>query len=192
MATQSEVAAHLDMSPQNLRDLIGRGVIPGATGKGNLDTDKCRVGYIRYLREVAAGRKSEAETFDLVAERARLAKEQADAQEMKNAQLRGELLVRGEVTAAVQGAFARVRAKLLSLPSKVAPLLIGMDSIADVTEHLRVGVYEALGELSETQVISAGTSGGPDDDGGVPGVVGDAEAAAAPDRERMGRPRKAS
>lgn len=47
--------------------------------------------YCKHLREVAAGRKSETgEGLDLVQERARLAKEQADRVELQNRATRGE------------------------------------------------------------------------------------------------------
>lgn len=84
--TQAEIAAHLDMSDRNLRDVLRA-----------LDLDHkevplstIRTAYIRRLREEAAGRGGEA-TFELAAERARLAKEQADKIAMQNAERRGEL-----------------------------------------------------------------------------------------------------
>jgi terminase small subunit / prophage DNA-packing protein len=52
--------------------------------------DTVRVAYIRRLREQAAGRYSEG-PLDLVNERARLAKEQADRLEMQNAVTRKEM-----------------------------------------------------------------------------------------------------
>jgi phage terminase Nu1 subunit (DNA packaging protein) len=83
--TQQEIAAHLDMSDRNLRDVLER-----------LDLDhkeaplsKIRVGYIRQLREQAAGRASDG-PLDLAQERAALAREQRMGIEIKNAVLRGE------------------------------------------------------------------------------------------------------
>jgi terminase small subunit / prophage DNA-packing protein len=54
--------------------------------------------------------------LDLERERARLAKEQADAQELKNAQARGELIPANEVEGLWQAAAGRCRSILLGAP----------------------------------------------------------------------------
>ena len=82
------------------------------------------------------------------------AKEEADKLEMHNAQTRGELLPREDVDAAVIGAFARVRARLIGVPSKIAPLVVAMDSPAEIEAAARKAIYDALRELSETNVTS--------------------------------------
>ena len=84
--TQQEIADHLDMSQQ---------AVSGLCSEIGLDwrsatLDEVRVRYIRRLREQAAGRAA-AGDLDLVGERARLAKEQADRVAMQNAVTRGEL-----------------------------------------------------------------------------------------------------
>ena len=108
--------------------------------------------YTAHLREIAAGRSNGEDDLDLVAERARLAKEQADAQEMKNAAMRGELLPRADVDAAVTGAFARVRARLISIPVKLAPVVMTVETPTEAQAAIRDAIYEALRELSDTSV----------------------------------------
>src|SRR5918999_5382660 len=90
----------------------------------------------------------------LAAERARLACAQADMQEMKNAALRGALLPRDEVTAAVQACFSRVRARLLAIPTRAAPQVVLLKIMAEVKALLTGLVPEALQELSETKVVA--------------------------------------
>ncbi len=117
----------------------------------------------------------------LAAERARLACAQADMQEMKNAALRGALLPRDEVTAAVQAAFARVRARLLAIPTRAAPRVVLLKGIAEVKALLTALVHEALQELSETKVVpaegQAPTHDADDDDDPCLGDDGDNAAA---------------
>lgn len=73
------------VSQQAVSDLVRRGVLAdGASG------DEWLLAYCDHLREVAAGRGGEAGK-DLTAERARLAREQADRLAMQNAVTRGEL-----------------------------------------------------------------------------------------------------
>jgi hypothetical protein len=90
-----------------------------------------------------------------VTERALVAREQWIGQRMKNAAARRLLLPRDEVTAAVQAAFARVRARLLAIPTKAAPQVVLLKTIAEVKALLTALIHEALQELSETEVVPA-------------------------------------
>jgi len=152
MATVADCAAHLFLTERRFYELLGDGTIDRKPANG-YDLDLVREQYIENLREVGAGRSS-GEGPDLTAERARLAKEQADAQEMKNAVSRAELLGRADVTAVVTASFARVRARLLALPSKIAPLVLGMTSLAEIKEKISDAINEALAELAGTVVVA--------------------------------------
>lgn len=95
MATQLEIAAHLDLGDRQIRNLIADGVIPGSKGHGGLDLDACRLAYIRYLRGMGSG-QVKPEVLDdfagvdplaeakLTQERLRLTSAQAEGQELKN------------------------------------------------------------------------------------------------------------
>jgi phage terminase Nu1 subunit (DNA packaging protein) len=95
MATQVEVAAHLDLSDRQVRNLLTDGVLPASKGAGGLDIEACRLAYIRYLRGMASGQvkpevaQSQDEIDPLVEmrlqqERLRLTAAQAEGQELKN------------------------------------------------------------------------------------------------------------
>jgi hypothetical protein len=90
MATQEQIAEHLDLSKRRVQDLMAEGVL----GKG-ADLDQCRINYIRYLRSNASGQHTGA-TPTLADGRARLVKLQADKVEIELAELRGEV-VRADV-----------------------------------------------------------------------------------------------
>lgn len=152
MATVADCAAHLFLTERRFYELLGDGTIDRKPANG-YDLDVVREQYIENLREVGAGRSS-GEGPDLTAERARLAKEQADAQEMKNAASRGELIARADVSAVVTASFARVRARLLALPSKIAPLVLGLTSLAEIKEKISDAINEALAELASTVVVA--------------------------------------
>jgi len=55
MATQKELAEHLDISDSRIRQLILNGILPATKGRGGYDLDVCRLAYIRYLRGVSRG-----------------------------------------------------------------------------------------------------------------------------------------
>lgn len=178
MATQLEIAQHLDMSDRNVRDLIKRGVLPGSRGPGGLDVDECRVAYIRYMRGIASGQVSSSEDLDAAHERARKDKAQADKTELEVARLKRQMVVWAAVEKAWGNMLTRLRSKLLTLPSKVAPLVQASDGeYATITEIVRKAVSDALRELSDDpgdEIVEA------------PDVFAVAEPAAGTDGERVG------
>jgi phage terminase Nu1 subunit (DNA packaging protein) len=157
MATQKEVAEHLDLSTKSVAGLVREGVIPPVKGPGGLDLDACRVAYIRNLRGKAAGRIRQApapsaDGLELNAERARLAHHQANKAELDEQTVRGDLVRAEDVTKAVSDAFRRVRARLLSLPSKITPVVLGSTDAVEVKNAIEGGVMEALAELTREPV----------------------------------------
>jgi len=161
MATQQEVADHLDVSDRTVRELIEKSILPDA-GRGMLDLDACRVAYLRHLREIAAGRGGAAEQESLSTERARLAAEQREHYALRNAAARRELLPRTAVTLAVTGTFQRVRDKLMLLPDRMAGPLARLADPAVVRQRLADAIGGALAELAETAVIAAAEREAPD------------------------------
>lgn len=131
-------------------------------------------------------RSGDGEELDLTAERARLAKEQADAQEMKNAITRGELVPQTDIVAGMQVSFAYARARLLSMPAKIAPRIVGITSLAEVRDIVTDHVHECCAELSATRAIPT-DAGRPAHGGGGDGGDGGMGAAAEADGKRVGR-----
>lgn len=181
--TLSEVAALFGKSSRWISDL---------RAKGDLPNDGGTLGeFVAAWAKLQAGKTADEH-------KVRLARAKADQAEIKTAQMRGELLEAPAVNRAVQGAFARVRSKLLSLPSKMAPRISTMKSAVEIEETLTELVHEALAELASTQVGTeeAGAGGGAGDaPGGVAGagggggdVVAGADAPAEADAEPVGGP----
>lgn len=146
MATEKEIAAHLDLSDRSVRELKRKAVLPPA-GKGQMDVDACRLAYIRHLRGAAAGRDS-SRVGSLEAERARLAAAQAEAQERKNARERGELVNLPDITHAISGFVATIHQRFGVLPAAV--------SHGDTKLRVRIeaALNDALEDLSVTHVLN--------------------------------------
>lgn len=86
---------------------------------------------------------------------ARLAKAKADHEEHKAAiaemdrrKREGELIESSEVDAAWQDIAARVKAKLLAVPGKVAPIILEAESVEEADTIIKSAIYEALRELN--------------------------------------------
>ena len=183
--TLGEVAALFGKSSRWISDLRTKGEMPpdGAT----LGEFLAAWGSL----SAAGGGGIKGKPIDLAKTRSANAKAEQD--EIKTAALKGAFLPRDGVVDAVQGAFARVRAKLLALPSKCAPAISAMKSPVAIQEKLTELVHEALAELAGTVV-----GGQPISDDGVapgdkPGDRGSGEdlvagicTTAAPDGEPVG------
>lgn len=120
--------------------------------RGKYDLKASIQAYTSHLREVAAARGGEVGVLDLVQERARLAKEQADGHKMKNATLRRELLPRDEVEAEWTDIVRKLRSGMLAIPSRIRQRL-SLDAIA--TAEIDRQVRDVLTVLGNDQEIEA-------------------------------------
>ena len=161
MATNTQpiavIARLLDLTERRVQQLARGGVIPPAarTGpeRGRYDLVGAVRGYVRYLREQAA--RAPSGTTDFGVERARLVKAKADLAEMDAGARRNDLLPAAEVEEAWIAVLARLRARLLVLPDRLAPLVLEENSIAGARTSIRQIITEALAELSSLPVAAA-------------------------------------
>jgi phage terminase Nu1 subunit (DNA packaging protein) len=144
MITRRALGAHLGLETTAVGELFRRGIV-----SPEMTMAAARWAYLAHLREQAAGRRAQtegAEVFDLVAERARLAAVQADGQQLKNAQMTGELI---EVKAAFD-MFARsvaaMKEKLRGVPNYSMIRVPGMTK--EMARGLLGLIDEALEELA--------------------------------------------
>jgi phage terminase Nu1 subunit (DNA packaging protein) len=105
-----------------------------------------------YPARAALERVYLGEALDLTRERARLAKEQADKLEMENAQARGELVPGDQVEAWGVRLAGEIRTKCLAVPSRAAPAVFGLKTIAEVEATLRRFQTEALEALADDRL----------------------------------------
>lgn len=121
--------------------------------------------------------------------RARKVAAEAEITELELAKVRGELVVAEDVISAWSDTLSSLKAKLISIPSKAAPIVAAEDEAGICQKVIEDLVREALEELSnyDPKISPASTQGTsePSEES-----TGSAEAAAAPKRKRVGRPKK--
>ncbi|WP_289153124.1 DNA packaging protein [uncultured Salipiger sp.] len=133
----------LALSSGALTDLKKRGIAVHL-GHDAYDLKATVQAYVQHLRGIASGRGGEEHTVQLSAERARLAKEQADAQALKNAKARAELVDASEVEHRWADVLRKVRARILSAPPRLRQVLnLDAESAEVIDRELR----DALSEL---------------------------------------------
>jgi phage terminase Nu1 subunit (DNA packaging protein) len=93
-------------------------------------------------RSMYAGR-----AYDYQKERARLTYQQAERAQLENAVTRGEMIPADQVVETWTNHVLRMRARLLALPSRMAPELYGVECASEVERMMLGAVNEALAEL---------------------------------------------
>ena len=169
--TQEELARVHGTTARTLRDWDGAG------HPRNLDGSYCASASIawRLDRELHGG-------LNLDAERARLARAQAEKSELDLALRKGSLLERGGVIRDGQALVIAMRARLRALPARLAPELSTPETYTAVRAAIAAGIDEALEEISDAKFTSGIAAHTLDlrSDGG-------SAAAAAVDRKPVGR-----
>lgn len=111
--------------------------------RGKYDLKASIQTYTAHLREVAAARGGESQILDLTQERARLAREQADGQELKNRTLRGELVSSSDVEREWSDICRKVRAGILATTSRVrASAGLTAEQAVEVDAELRLALKD--------------------------------------------------
>lgn len=105
---------------------------------------------------------------NLDAERAHLARAEAEFAELKAALARGDLITVDEFHALVTEALEHVKARLLAVPAVAAPLVIAAPAEAEAI--IRSAVSSALEELAD-EADAAMSDGGPINDPGGPNAA---------------------
>lgn len=134
-----------------------------------------------YAPDVIKWRTQGVETetgqvLNLAAERAKLAKEQADKAAMENAILRGDLVRVSDLETVWAAVAVAVKSKLLSIPTKVAANVAEHMTANEVQELIDKAIREALEELSDK----------PPGVGAAKPIQQEAEATAEVDSKSMG------
>jgi len=139
-----DLCALLDLSSGALSELKARGIAVHLA-HDNYDLTATVTNYVRHLRGVAAGWGPPDQAADLTAQRARLAREQADGLALKNARARGELVAAEEVERAWGDVLRQVRARIMAVPSRLRADL--PEPGPGVIEALDRELRDALSEL---------------------------------------------
>ena len=156
-------------------ELCQRGVVDLTRG-----LEQSIVDYCKHLRERAAGRGGSTGEYDLTEERARLSYHQANMEALKEFEHLGHLVNAQAVIATWQNMIAAARAKLLGMPVKLAPVLMGAVDLKDIEEKLRGEIHDALDEL-------AGSGLPPDIEERLHAIERGMEKSSDADRKRVGR-----
>lgn len=149
--TQDQAAALRGVTARRLRQLDGEESPPPKDGNGQYPAEE----YGRWLRAHWVGEcgvANDGKSYDYNAERARLTKAQADKTELEVKEMRGEIARVPVIVQHWQQMVSSMRAKLLSLPSKLAAAIAPPEKMQEATDRSQALVHEALAEIANDAI----------------------------------------
>ena len=112
------IAELLSLSQRRVQQLVKDRVLP-RPNKREFDMAGCVFGYVKFLRDRAGGNGD----LSLNEERARLAAAQANLQELKIAELKGELIPADKIAETWSRIITAAKMQFLALPDRLAQML---------------------------------------------------------------------
>jgi phage terminase Nu1 subunit (DNA packaging protein) len=146
----TKVASFLNLTEQRIHQLVKLGM--PRESRGRYDPIKCAHFYIRYLQQ--ALEKKSVPTLDggyvgERAERVRLLSADADLREIELARERGQLVGIQDVEATLTDLVLTTKARIMAIPPRLAPELIGETSRIMIQAKLERACKESLAYLAK-------------------------------------------
>jgi phage terminase Nu1 subunit (DNA packaging protein) len=126
--------------------------------RGVFDVADSIAAYVAHRESVVA---AEHGTGDYGRARAELYLERARAARLKREELEGTLAPLSVTRAAWTSILTMVRTRVLAIPNKLAPRLVGLKTAGEALALVRGEIYEALEELSKSSAWLARRKGEP-------------------------------
>ena len=138
------IAKLLKLSERRIQQLAKEEVIPKAE-RGKYDLIGSVQGYIDYLKAKVGG---DFTAEEVLKNKNKLLKAKAELAEIEKMKATGELIPKEEVKRTWLELVQKVKQKLLSIPNKVAPVVVTVKSINEIKLILQEKIYEALYEIT--------------------------------------------
>ncbi|MBN1039035.1 hypothetical protein DVW12_10005 [Clostridium botulinum] len=151
VTVSSTVLANLfGLTTRRIRQLENEGIIK-KVARGKYSLQENIKSYITFIKASADLKESKTEEgkIDYDEEHALLERRKREKIELELAAMRGTMHYSEDVERVMTDMLSNFKAKVLALPSRVAPSLITLNNIADIQEALQSEVLDVLGELSE-------------------------------------------
>ncbi|MCZ8520140.1 MULTISPECIES: hypothetical protein [Paenibacillus] len=143
--TTKQMADVLNLSARRVQQLAEDGVLI-KSARGKYKAAESIQNYIKSIQDRGGGGDGEADYFHERALHERAKREKA---ELELAVKRGDLHRSEDVEFVMNDMVAAFRSRILALPSKLSPQLIGKMDLAVIQSLLTQEVHEALTELSD-------------------------------------------
>jgi len=142
------LAEILGMTERRVQQLAAENVFK-KIGRGKFQLIDSVQNYLSYQLDLE---RKKFNKNDMAINEARRRREQAEAflKEMEVGTRRGELLEKEDVMKSWQKILSIVKTRLLALPSKLSPQLVGLDTVNEIKSKLDEEIDRALNELTNS------------------------------------------
>ncbi|SHN77348.1 hypothetical protein [Desulfitobacterium chlororespirans] len=149
IVTTPVISSLFGLTDRRVRQLVEEGIIDRVKN-GSYELAPTVKKYIMYLRACADGKELEkdAEAIYMV-EKTKHEAAKREMAEMELAQMRGKMHDAEDVEREMNNMLSAFRAKMITMPSKIAPVLVARTEVPAIQEIIQKEVYEALSDLSE-------------------------------------------
>jgi len=138
------IAKLLKLSERRVQQLAKDNIIPKAE-RGKYDLVSSVHGYIDFLKAKAGG---DFTAEEVLKNKNKLLKAKAEIAEIEKKKATGELIPKEEVKRTWLELVHKIKQKLLSIPNKVAPVVVTVKNISEIKLILQDKLYEALYEIT--------------------------------------------
>ncbi|PAQ15058.1 hypothetical protein CD798_08425 [Bacillaceae bacterium SAOS 7] len=144
IVTTAEISEILGLTTRRIQQLAKEGALVRSS-HGKFDLPASISSYIDYLVE----KNQTDEELDKTTEEALWTRARRKKAELELQIMRGELHRSEDVQRVMNDMLGAFRARLLALPTKMAPQVVGKTEIPPIKDILKSAVYEAMNELSD-------------------------------------------
>lgn len=151
--TEADLAKCLGLSDRRIRVLANEGVV-FKTKPARYDLIKSVSSYIAYIKDTKKEEKQGIDKVKLAREAEGLMHDKLKKRktELQIMQMEKEMLLTKDVISMWADFAAMVKAKLLNIPTKLAPQLTGIDDATIIKKAIGAEVTEALNEIADFDI----------------------------------------
>lgn len=189
IVNQTELCEILGKTAKTLNSWIDAGLPVlrrGGHGSPNQYDTEAVIGWMIQREIGKLSVHDDGEVYNFEAEKARLTHEQAEKVAMENMVRRGQLVDTEKVAGWWASIITNAKQRLLAIPTKAAPLVLGLKTLPEVRDQLETTINEVLLELSTTDPVAGGSG----DEGVEAAAQADSEPVGGPEKEAVPRKRR--
>ncbi|RII32841.1 hypothetical protein D2A34_21835 [Clostridium chromiireducens] len=149
VVSSTVLADMFGLTTRRIRMLADEGIIH-KTSRGRYNLQENIKSYIVYLKANQDLKEKivDDDRLDPDEERALLTRRQREKLELELAAMKGQMHFSNDVERVMNDMLANFRAKIIALPTKIAPILIARNDISEIQEMLQREFFDVLTELS--------------------------------------------
>lgn len=151
--TEAELAEMLGLSDRRIRVLAKDGIVC-KTKPARYDLKKSVSGYINFIKDTKKEEKQGIDKIKLAREAEGLMHDKLKKRktELQILQIEKEMLFTKDVVTIWADFAAMVKSKLLNIPTKLAPQLVGVEDANTIKKTITAEVAEALNEIADFDI----------------------------------------